>query len=112
VDHRFDLGDVKMLTFAGAGVAFLGSSPANVRWYLERAGARSIGPDKINQLRHALFLKDAEGVRAHMRGHRELLQPKFEAVERILSKQLAGTGLATWSTPKGGYFVRLDVLDG
>ncbi|WP_017580207.1 aminotransferase class I/II-fold pyridoxal phosphate-dependent enzyme [Nocardiopsis valliformis] len=111
-DRAFVFGSTSKVTFAGAGVAFLGSSPANVRWYLERAGARSIGPDKINQLRHALFLKDAEGVRAHMRGHRELLQPKFEAVERILGKQLAGTGLATWSTPKGGYFVRLDVLDG
>lgn len=111
-DRAFVFGSTSKVTFAGAGVAFLGSSPANVSWYLKRAGARSIGPDKINQLRHALFLKDAEGVRAHMRGHRELLQPKFEAVERILGKQLGGTGLATWSTPKGGYFVRLDVLEG
>ncbi|WP_017586487.1 aminotransferase class I/II-fold pyridoxal phosphate-dependent enzyme [Nocardiopsis ganjiahuensis] len=111
-DRAFVFGSTSKITFAGAGVAFLGSSPANVRWYLDRAGARSIGSDKVNQLRHALFLGDSEGVLKHMRGHRELLQPKFEAVERILTERLQGTGLATWSTPKGGYFVRLDVLDG
>ncbi|WP_049573051.1 aminotransferase class I/II-fold pyridoxal phosphate-dependent enzyme [Nocardiopsis sp. SBT366] len=111
-DRALVFGSTSKVTFAGAGVAFLGSSPANVSWYQGLAGKRSIGPDKINQLRHAMFLGDAEGVRAHMRRHRELLEPKFETVERILTKSLGGTGLATWSTPKGGYFVRLDVLDG
>ncbi|MFJ2580450.1 aminotransferase class I/II-fold pyridoxal phosphate-dependent enzyme [Kitasatospora aureofaciens] len=111
-DRPFVFGSTSKITFAGAGVAFFGSSRANVDWLLANSGKRSIGPDKINQLRHVLFLRDAEGVRAHMRRHRALLQPKFEAVHRILGKELGGTGLARWTEPKGGYFVCLDVLDG
>ncbi|MEZ5218382.1 MAG: hypothetical protein R2715_17790 [Ilumatobacteraceae bacterium] len=104
-DRVFVFGSTSKVTFAGAGVAFFGSSPANVAWILANNSKRSIGPDKVNQLRHVRFLKDADGVRRHMRGHREQLAPKFAAVERILTEQLGGTGLATWSTPKGGYFV-------
>jgi DNA-binding transcriptional MocR family regulator len=111
-DRAFIFGSTSKITFAGAGVAFFGASPDNVAWLLAGSGKRSIGPDKINQLRHALFLEDTEGVRRHMRRHRELLRPKFDAVDRILREQLGDTGLATWSTPKGGYFVCLDVLDG
>jgi len=97
---------------AGGGIAFFGSSKANVRWLLENMAKRTIGPDKINHLRHMLFFKDADGVRAHMRRHRELLAPKFAAVRRILQAQLGGAGIASWSNPTGGYFVCLDVLDG
>ncbi|MGK5556848.1 aminotransferase class I/II-fold pyridoxal phosphate-dependent enzyme [Actinomadura kijaniata] len=111
-DRVFVFGSTSKITLAGAGVAFFGSSPANVAWLTGYSGKRSIGPDKVNQLRHALFLRDADGVRAHMARHRELLRPKFDAVHRILTERLGGTGLATWSAPKGGYFVALDVLDG
>lgn len=111
-DRAFVFGSTSKITFAGAGVAFFGASPDNVAWLLAGSSRRSIGPDKINQLRHALFLEDTEGVRGHMRRHQELLRPKFDAVDRILREQLADTGLATWSAPKGGYFVCLDVLDG
>jgi DNA-binding transcriptional MocR family regulator len=111
-DRAFVFGSTSKITMAGAGVAFFGSSPANVSWLLSYSAKRSIGSDKINQLRHALFLRDAAGVREHMRNHRELLRPKFDAAGRILTDQLGGTGLATWSTPKGGYFIALNVLDG
>jgi DNA-binding transcriptional MocR family regulator len=100
------------ITFAGAGVAFLAASVENVRWYLGHLGKGSIGPDKVNQLRHAQFFGDAEGVRAHMARHREVLAPKFAEVDRILGEQLGGLGVATWTRPTGGYFVSLDVLDG
>jgi DNA-binding transcriptional MocR family regulator len=110
-DRVFVFGSTSKITFAGAGVAFFGASTANVEWLVANNSKRSIGPDKVNQLRHAIFLQDAEGVAAHMRRHRELLEPKFAAVGRILTEQLAGTGLATWTTPKGGYFVNLEVLD-
>lgn len=100
------------ITFAGAGVAFLGGSPANVAWYLGHLGKQSIGPDKINQLRHALFLRDAEGVRSLMRAHREILAPKFALVAQILEQRLGGLKAASWTDPAGGYFVSLDVLDG
>ncbi|MEU6113185.1 aminotransferase class I/II-fold pyridoxal phosphate-dependent enzyme [Streptomyces sp. NPDC047117] len=111
-DRAFVFGSTSKITAAGAGVAFFGSSPENVRWLLANNSKRSIGPDKINQLRHVLFLRDADGVRAHMERQRALLQPKFEAVARILEAELGGTGLATWTSPKGGYFVTLDVPDG
>ncbi|GAB4009675.1 PLP-dependent aminotransferase family protein [Nocardioides ultimimeridianus] len=100
------------ITYAGAGVACLAASPNNVAWYLQRLGFAAIGPDKINQLRHVEFFGDADGVRAHMRKHRDLIAPKFEAVQTALTARLDGLGIATWSRPTGGYFVDLNVLDG
>lgn len=100
------------ITFAGAGVAFLAGSPENVAWYLGHLSKAAIGPDKVNQLRHAQFFGSAHGVREHMVKHREVIAPKFAEVERILSGRLGGLGVATWTRPTGGYFVSLDVLDG
>lgn len=100
------------ITFAGAGVAVLAASEANVAWYLKHLSMASIGPDKVNHLRHVEFFRDAEGVRAHMRKHREIIAPKFAAVHEALTTGLAGLGVAEWSHPTGGYFVNLDVLDG
>ncbi|TGB14723.1 aminotransferase class I/II-fold pyridoxal phosphate-dependent enzyme [Streptomyces sp. MZ04] len=111
-DRAFVFGSTSKVTAAGAGVAFFGSSPANVQWLLANNAKRSIGPDKINQLRHVLFLRNADGVRAHMERQRALLQPKFETVARILDAELGSTGLARWTDPKGGYFVTLEVPDG
>ncbi|GGY01423.1 aminotransferase class I/II-fold pyridoxal phosphate-dependent enzyme [Streptomyces hiroshimensis] len=111
-DRTFVFGSTSKITAAGAGVAFFGSSPANVQWLLGNNAMRSIGPDKVNQLRHVMFLRDAEGLQAHMERQRALLQPKFEAVARILDAELGATGLATWTSPKGGYFVTLQVPDG
>ncbi len=100
------------ITFAGAGVCFFGSSAENVEWYLRLLGKRTIGPDKVNQLRHARHLGDVDGVHRLMDAHREILAPKFAAVLEILRDRLGPHGVATWSEPKGGYFVSLDVVDG
>ena len=100
------------ITYAGAGVGFLAGSPETVAWYTTHLGKGAIGPDKVNQLRHAQFFGSAQGVRDHMSRHRELLTPKFEAVDRVLTERLGGLGVATWTRPRGGYFVNLDVLDG
>jgi DNA-binding transcriptional MocR family regulator len=100
------------ISFAGAGVAFLAASPENVEWYLKHLSKASIGPDKVNQLRHAQFFGSAQGVREHMVRHRGVIAPKFAEVERILTERLGGLGVATWTRPSGGYFVSLDVLDG
>jgi DNA-binding transcriptional MocR family regulator len=100
------------ITFAGAGVAFFASSPANVEWYLANLGKRTIGPDKVNQLRHARYLQSPDGVMALMDRHRAILAPKFEAVLGILESRLGPHGVATWSVPKGGYFINLDVVEG
>jgi DNA-binding transcriptional MocR family regulator len=100
------------ITFAGAGVAALAASAENKEWYLKRLSYAAIGPDKVNQLRHVEFFGDADGVRAHMRKHRDLIAPKFAAVQSALGDRLDGLGIATWSRPTGGYFVDLNVLDG
>ncbi|MER5650060.1 aminotransferase class I/II-fold pyridoxal phosphate-dependent enzyme [Streptosporangium sp. NPDC002524] len=111
-DRVFVFGSTSKITFAGSGVSFFGSSPANVAWLLGNTAKRTIGPDKLNHLRHVEFLRDENGLAEHMRRHRELLRPKFDAVETILTKELGGSGLATWSSPEGGYFISLDVLEG
>jgi DNA-binding transcriptional MocR family regulator len=100
------------ITFAGSGVSFFGGSLGNIAWYLQYAGKKSIGPDKVNQLRHLRFLRDADGVRLHMMRHRQLLAPKFELVLDILDRRLSDSKIASWTEPKGGYFISLDVLPG
>jgi DNA-binding transcriptional MocR family regulator len=100
------------ITWAGSGVAFLAASVENVKWYLGHLGKGSIGPDKVNQLRHAQFFGSPQGVRDHMVKHRQIIAPKFAEVERVLTERLEGLGVATWTRPTGGYFVSLDVLDG
>lgn len=111
-DRAFIFASTSKITLAGAGLAFFGSSPANVAWYLARAFKRTIGPDKLNQLRHVRFLKDHAGLLRHMDGHRRLLAPKFAAVVAALEHRLAGTGAATWARPEGGYFISLDAAPG
>jgi DNA-binding transcriptional MocR family regulator len=100
------------ISFAGAGVAALASSPANVADAKRHLAIQTIGPDKLNQLRHLRFFKNAAGVKQHMQKHAALLRPKFDVVTRIFERDLGGTGLATWTKPRGGYFVSLDTLDG
>lgn len=111
-DRVFVFGSTSKISLAGAGVGFLGASPANVDWWLKLTSKRTIGPDKVNHRRHALFFGDAAGVAAHMQRHRELIAPKFAVLERILTEHFADVDGVSWSTPKGGYFVTLTVPDG
>ncbi len=111
-DRVFMFASTSKITWAGAGLALFAGSPANVAWYLARAVRRTIGPDKLNQLRHLAFLRDADGVGRHMDRHRALLAPKFDAVLSALERRLSGTGLARWSRPEGGYFISVDVVPG
>jgi aspartate/methionine/tyrosine aminotransferase len=100
------------ISYAGAGVAFLAASVENVAWYLGHLGKGSIGPDKVNHLRHAQFFGSAQGVREHMARHREIIAPKFAEVDRVLTERLGDRGVARWNKPRGGYFVNLDVVPG
>jgi len=111
-DRPVVFASTSKITFAGAGVSFLAGSPANIAWYQRHVSKRTIGPDKVNQLRHARHLRDAEGVHALMERHRAILEPKFSIVLDTLESRLGGLDVATWTTPKGGYFVSLDVVDG
>ncbi len=105
-------GSTSKITFAGGGLGLMAASPANLAWYARHAGVRTIGPDKLNQLRHVRLLRDHDGLRALMARHRAILAPKFALVEAALQRHLAGRGLATWTAPRGGYFVSLQVRDG
>jgi DNA-binding transcriptional MocR family regulator len=110
--HRpFVFGSTSKVTLAGSGVALFAGSAENVAWYLARMGKRTIGGDKVNQLRHVRFLRDAAGVAALMDRHRAIIAPKFAAVTAAFARDLPGSG-ATWTAPKGGYFISLDVRDG
>lgn len=96
------------ITFAGSGVSFFASGPALKKSFLDRLAVLAVAPDKVNQLRHARFLRGR--LEAHMRAHSEQMLPKFELVEQRLSEGLAG--LAEWSTPTGGYFVSVQLPQG
>ena len=111
-DRPFIFTSTSKISFAGGGVSAVAASPANLRHLLAGLSIQTIGHDKLNQLRHVQFFRDAAGVAAHMRRHAAILKPKFDAVAETLDRELGGTGVATWSRPEGGYFVSLDTLDG
>ncbi|HMN45308.1 MAG TPA: aminotransferase class I/II-fold pyridoxal phosphate-dependent enzyme [Povalibacter sp.] len=111
-NRAFIFGSTSKVTFAGAGIGVFASSKDNAAWYLKRIEKRTIGGDKVNQLRHLRLLKHADGIAALMDRHREILAPKFDKVLEIFNEHLGNTGVASWTTPKGGYFITLDVLDG
>ena len=100
------------ITFAGAGLSLVGADEANLADLRLWRAKQSIGPDKLNQLRHARFLPSFEAVEDHMSKHADILRPKFEAVLAILEQDLGDLGVATWSRPRGGYFIALDLPDG
>ncbi len=101
-------GSTSKISFAGAGVGFVAGSPATLDRLEQRMSVMTVGPDKVNQLRHARFLGGR--VREQMQAHAARVRPKFEAIERILSGSLGGLDVATWTRPRGGYFVTVDTL--
>ena len=105
----FEFGSTSKITFPGGGVGFCASSVENIVWLTKNSLLQLKSGDKINQYRHYLFFKDAEGLKAHMRRHRALIAPKFELVDQILHRELDGTGLAKWLKPKGGYFINIEL---
>ena len=111
-DRPLIFASTSKVTYPGAGVAFIGASEANIAWFQHNSAAQSIGPDKLNQLRHVQFLGDADGLAAHMEKHRVILEPKFAAVDEAFRARLEPWGAGSWNAPQGGYFVSLDVLDG
>lgn len=112
LDSVFQFGSTSKITFAGAGVAFLSSSADNLAAFKDHLGFQTIGPDKVNQLRHVRLLGDLDGIAAHMDKHAALLRPRFEAVLDTLETELAGTGMGEWLSPRGGYFISFDSRPG
>lgn len=96
------------MTFPGAGVSAMAASEKNLADLLSEYKHRMIGHDKLNQLRHVRYLRDLEGLRAHMALQAGVLRPRFELVEKRLGEGLGKLGVASWTTPRGGYFVSFD----
>lgn len=111
-DRIISFFSTSKITFPGAGIAILASSLSNIAEIKKHMTVQTIGHDKLNQLRHVKYFKDADGIRAHMKKLGEALRPKFDMVLNTLETELGGTGLASWVSPKGGYFVALDTLPG
>lgn len=111
-DSVYLFGSTSKITFAGAGVAFMASSPRNLQTIKKHLGFMSIGPDKINQLRHVKFLTENNTLTKHMASHAAIMQPRFTAVIDTLKRELGETGMGSWTEPDGGYFISFDSLPG
>jgi aspartate/methionine/tyrosine aminotransferase len=111
-DRIYCFFSTSKVTFPGGGVCMVAASPANIAEQQKHISIKTIGYDKLNQLRFVRYFKTAENVRRHMRAIGDMLRPKFEIVLDTLDKELGGTGLATWIRPKGGYFVGIDTIEG
>lgn len=99
------------ISFPGAGVAVMATSTENLKGIKKSLTIQTIGHDKINQLRHAKYFKNLEGINTHMKKHADILEPKFNTVLQILEEELGGKDIASWNKPNGGYFVSLNTLD-
>ena len=111
-DIVYEFCSTSKITFPGAGVAAMASSEANIADIKSKLKWQTIGPDKINQLRHVRYFKDINGMKDYMKKHAAIIRPKFEAVLETLEKELGELGIASWSKPVGGYFISFNAEKG
>ena len=111
-DLVYKFASTSKVTFPGSGIAALATSHNNLEDIKNQLKNQTIGHDKVNQLRHVRYFKDIHGMVEHMRKHADSLRPKFEMVIDTLEKELGGLGIASWTKPKGGYFISFDTMEG
>lgn len=111
-DIVYEFASTSKVSFSGAGIAALAASKANLDDIKKQLTIQTIGYDKINQLRHVTYFKNLDGLKQHMKKHADEMRPKFEAVLDVLEKELAGTGIASWEKPYGGYFISFEAMEG
>ncbi len=111
-DLAYKFASTSKISFPGSGIAAIAASQNNLVDITRQLRIQTIGHDKVNQLRHVRFFGGIHGMVEHMRLHADIMRPKFEAVNEILTQELDGLGIGTWTTPKGGYFMAFDSLDG
>ncbi|MCI7321770.1 MAG: aminotransferase class I/II-fold pyridoxal phosphate-dependent enzyme [Lachnospiraceae bacterium] len=111
-DMVFQFCSTSKVSFPGAGIAAISASAANLEDIKKRLTIQTIGHDKINQLRHVKYFKNMDGIRTHMKKQADLIRPKFELVEKVLAEEIAPRGIGSWISPKGGYFISFEALDG
>ena len=111
-DRVFEFGSTAKVTFPSSGLAFMCASPADMKMIRSAFAVMRVSPEKISELAHVRFLHDLDGVKAHMRKHASIVRPRFELVERKLTEGLGDLGCATWTHPRGGYFISFDGPEG
>ncbi len=111
-DMVYEFCSTSKVTFSGAGISAMGLSEKNREDMLKQMSVQTIGHDKIKQWTHTRYLKNMDGVHAHMAKHAAIIRPKFEAVDKILSREIAPREIGTWIKPKGGYFICFEAMEG
>ena len=111
-DIVFEFASTSKISFAGGGISAVASSARNLEWFKKAMTVQTIGPDKINQLRHVRYYKDRDGLRVQMMKNSALIRPKFEVVLKTLEKELGGLDIGRWTNPLGGYFISFDAMEG
>lgn len=111
-DMVFQFCSTSKVSFPGSGIAAVSASKSNIEDIKSRLTFQTIGHDKINQLRHVLFFKDLDGIKAHMKKHADIIRPKFEMIDKMLTDEIASRGIGSWVNPLGGYFISFDALEG
>ncbi|NOU97180.1 aminotransferase class I/II-fold pyridoxal phosphate-dependent enzyme [Paenibacillus sp. LMG 31456] len=111
-DRVLIFSSTSKISFSGSGISVMAGSENNLNYFRKQLAVQSIGPDKINQLRHVRFFKDTDHIKAHMEKHAAIIKPKFDTVFSILEAGLSGRQIAEWNKPNGGYFISLNTLDG
>ncbi|MCQ2609303.1 MAG: aminotransferase, partial [Lachnospiraceae bacterium] len=111
-DMVYKFGSTSKITFPGSGIASMAASEKNIEEIISHLKVQTIGYDKVNQLRHARFFKDINGIKEHMKKHADILRPKFEMVEKIFDEELIPLSIAHFTKPRGGYFISLYTMDG
>lgn len=111
-DMVIEFCSTSKVTFPGAGISALAASESNIKDIIKVMSKQTIGYDKINQLRHCIFFNSSEKLIKHMEAHAKILKPKFDLVINKLNSQIAPLNIGKWTTPKGGYFISFDSLNG
>ncbi|WMJ22497.1 aminotransferase class I/II-fold pyridoxal phosphate-dependent enzyme [Paludicola sp. MB14-C6] len=111
-DMVFEFASTSKISFSGAGIAVMGASVDNLNFIRKHLTIQTIGFDKMNQLRHVKYYKDINGIKEHMKKHKEIIAPKFDAVINALNTNIAPYGIATYETPNGGYFISFNTMSG
>ena len=111
-DMVFEFASTSKVTFPGAGVAAMATSANNIADVKKAMTIQTIGHDKVNQLRHVRYFKNLDGIKAHMMKHADIMRPKFEMLDELLTAEIASRGIGSWVKPVGGYFICFEALEG
>ena len=111
-DRVFLFSSTSKISLAGAGLSLMAGSENNINWLKKQMGIQTIGPDKLNQLRHVRFFKKFSGIEEQMKRHASIIKPKFEQVLKTLEAELGDKRIAEWTRPNGGYFISLNTMEG